>query len=97
MICSVILGESNPPPDVEKSKTSKTDLVAAVKASYEYCGRAYAIPDADAGTMIQMFGRERTRLGGLLLNASHNWEHYGNLVTYLRMKGQVPPSSQRSE
>ena len=28
-----------------------------------------------------------------MLNVTHNWEHYGNIVTYLRLKGQVPPSS----
>ena len=35
-----------------------------------------------------------TRLGALALNVAHDFEHYGNLVTYLRMKGMVPPSSQ---
>jgi hypothetical protein len=44
--------------------------------------------------MVKMFGRERTRMGALLMNASHSWEHYGNLVTYLRIKGIVPPSSE---
>lgn len=26
-------------------------------------------------------------------NLSHTWEHYGNVVVYLRMKGLVPPTS----
>ena len=26
---------------------------------------------------------------------NHAWEHYGNLVTYMRLKGIVPPSSER--
>lgn len=97
MICSKILGEASPSANVEESKTSKADLVAALKASYEYCARAYALPDADTASTFKLFGQDRTRLSGLLLNVGHNWEHYGNLVTYLRMKGQVPPSSQRSE
>ncbi len=97
MICSAILGEASPSTDVEKSKTAKADLIAALKSSYEYCGRGYALPDADTAKTFQLFGKERTRLSGLLLNISHNWEHYGNIVTYLRLKGQVPPSSQRSE
>ena len=92
-ICSTVLGEANPSPGFEKTKTSKADLVAGLKASYEYCGRAYALPDADTGTKIKLFGQETTRLGGLLMNFSHNSEHYGNIVTYLRLKGQVPPSS----
>jgi uncharacterized damage-inducible protein DinB len=34
------------------------------------------------------------RIGRLLANITHDWEHYGNLVTYLRLKGLVPPSSE---
>lgn len=92
--CSTVLGEANPSPGVEKTKTSKADLTAALTASYEYCNRAFALPDADTGTKVKLFGQERTRLSALLLDVSHNWEHYGNIVTYLRLKGQVPPSSQ---
>jgi hypothetical protein len=33
------------------------------------------------------------RMWVLIFNATHNWEHYGNLVTYLRLNGIVPPSS----
>ncbi len=93
-ICSVILGKKSPSAGVEKSKTTKTDLVTALKASYEYCAAAYALPDKDTGTKVNLFGQEATRLAALLVNISHNWEHYGNIVTYLRIKGQVPPSSQ---
>lgn len=39
--------------------------------------------------------QERNKLGVLWFNASHNLEHYGNLVVYLRLKGIVPPSSER--
>lgn len=97
LFCSLILGEANPSSENEKTKSSKADLVAAVKASYEYCGRAYALADADTASTIQLFGQDWTRLSGLVLNIGHNWEHYGNIVTYLRLKGQVPPSSQRRE
>ena len=34
-----------------------------------------------------------TRLGALVMNATHDGEHYGNIVTYLRLNGMVPPSS----
>ncbi len=94
-ICSSVLGEANPSPGIEKGKTSKADLVAALKGSYEYCSRAYALPDAGTGAKLKLFGQEFTRLGALLTNVTHNWEHYGNMVTYLRMKGHVPPSSQK--
>jgi uncharacterized damage-inducible protein DinB len=38
--------------------------------------------------------RRDSRFSSMLLNVTHDSEHYGNLVTYLRMKGIVPPSSQ---
>jgi uncharacterized damage-inducible protein DinB len=45
--------------------------------------------------MIELFGERQTRAQVLALNAVHNGEHYGNVVTYMRMKGLVPPSSKR--
>ena len=42
---------------------------------------------------VKAFGQERNKLGVLWFNASHNLEHYGNLVVYMRLKGIVPPSS----
>lgn len=95
MICSGALGEKREPAGVEKTKTTKADLVAALQDSVKYCDGAYdALTDAKMAEMVKMFGRERTRMGALLMNASHSWEHYGNLVTYLRIKGIVPPSSE---
>ena len=94
MICAAALGD---PPrgedEIEKTKTTKTELVAALRASTEYCGRAYAQTDAAAQQRTQLFGQERSRLAALGINATHNAEHYGNLVTYMRMNGLVPPSS----
>ena len=95
MICAAALGE--PPKgedDIEKTVKTKEGLVAALKASNEYCARAYAMADADAAGMTKLFGGDVTKMFALSLNAAHVGEHYGNLVTYLRMKGMVPPSSQ---
>lgn len=94
LICASALGD--PPRDegeVERTKTSKADLVAALRASTEYCAKAYAMSDADSQKNTQLFGQERSRLYALGLNAVHNGEHYGNIITYLRMQGIVPPSS----
>ena len=38
-------------------------------------------------------GEKRSKLWALVTNAAHDDEHYGNIVTYLRMNGMVPPSS----
>ncbi|HEX6040471.1 DinB family protein [Longimicrobium sp.] len=93
-ICAAALGETSPAQQNFEQTTDKAALVAALRASSEYCDRAYAQSDDAALQMTQLFGGQRTRLGVLVLNTSHNFEHYGNLVTYLRLKGLVPPSSQ---
>lgn len=94
MFCAIALGEKPPAEDaVEKSTTSKAGLIAALKASNEYCARAYAQSDAASAGMVDVFGAQRSRLYALMMNAGHDNEHYGNIVTYMRMKGMVPPSS----
>lgn len=96
LICAAALGD---PPrnedDIEKTRKAKVELVAALKASTQYCGRAYAQTDKAAQGKTKLFGQDRTRLFALGLNATHDAEHYGNIVTYLRMNGIVPPSSRR--
>jgi uncharacterized damage-inducible protein DinB len=92
--CSRVLGEKYPAPEVEKTKTSKADLIVALKDSFAYCDKGYeAMTDASAAEMVKHMGRDTPKLGVLATNNVHTVEHYGNLVTYLRMKNIVPPSS----
>ena len=95
--CATALGDSaRAEDDIEKKKNmSKADLVTAMRASNDYCARAYQQTDDAAAAKVQLFGQERTRLFALMINATHDAEHYGNLITYLRMNGMVPPSSKR--
>ena len=94
MICGAAKGEQKMV-GVEKSKTAKADLITALNESAAYCDAVFdALTDKSAGEVIKMFGRERTRMGALSMNVAHDFEHYGNLVTYMRMKGLVPPSSE---
>jgi len=94
-LCSHAKGEDKMG-DAEKTKTAKADLVAALKASFDYCDGVYdSLTDADAATMVTMFGpRKATKLAVLNFNISHDNEMYGQMVVYLRIKGLVPPSSQ---
>ncbi|MBA2686702.1 MAG: DinB family protein, partial [Gemmatimonadaceae bacterium] len=95
MICASALGEPQQSEDnIEKNVTTKAGLIAALKSSTEYCNRAYAQTDAQAGAETTIFGQKQPRIYSLIVNASHNGEHYGNLVTYLRINDMVPPSSQ---
>ena len=94
LFCSAILGEKSPSPGIEKTKTAKAELTSALHDAFAYCNRAYdTLTDANANETVKAFGQERNKLGVLWFNASHNLEHYGNLVVYMRMKGIVPPSS----
>lgn len=94
LICAAALGE---PPrredEIEKTRKTKRELVAALKTSTEYCARAYGQSDKAAQQNTKLFGQERTRLYALGVNATHDAEHYGNIVTYLRLNRMVPPSS----
>lgn len=77
------------------SKTSKADLVAALKESYAICDKAFdSLTDAKAGEMIAVGQRRRSRLGLLAGMVSHSNEEYGYMAVYLRLKGVVPPSSE---
>jgi len=51
--------------------------------------------DAHAADIVKFFGSDSAKLSILSFNNAHNMEHYGNMVTYLRIKGLVPPSSQQ--
>lgn len=93
--CSMALGEKSPGLDIEHTKTSKADLIAALNTAFAYCDKAYgSMTDASATETIKLFGNDAPRMSALIVNNMHNMEHYGNLVTYMRMKGIVPPSSE---
>ena len=94
IFCSAVLGEKNPAPGVEKTKTSKADLIAALKEAFAYCNKAHdSVTDASAAQTVKMMGGDWPKLSTLTVNQVHGALHYGNIVTYLRMKDIVPPSS----
>ena len=95
MICSTASGEASPSTaSSEKTLTAKADLVKALKDSFTFCDKAYQIADAKGLEEVTLFGMKTNRVGALAFNAAHDMEHYGNIVTYMRLKGMVPPSSQ---
>jgi uncharacterized damage-inducible protein DinB len=95
VFCSVALGEKNPAPKIEQTKTSKADLIAALKDAFAYCDKAYdGMTDASANQMVKLFGGDMPKPIVLTVNDMHASEHYGNLVVYMRLKNIVPPSSE---
>jgi uncharacterized damage-inducible protein DinB len=94
--CSTAAGEKKASPGNEKTKKSKDELVAALKEAMSYCDGVYgATTDENIAQIAKFPGGERTRLNVLSMNTVHNYEHYGNMVTYMRLKGVVPPTSER--
>ena len=53
--------------------------------------------DAAATQTVKFFGNDVPKFAVLSINIGHNMEHYGNLVTYMRIKGIVPPTSSRGK
>ena len=88
-----------PAPKVEElTETAPKDkLVAAVKASFDFCGTALAkAEDSKLGDPIQDFaGKPRVRAWAALATASSWADHYGAAAMYLRLSGLVPPSAQK--
>ena len=93
LFCSAAKGEEKKS-EIEKAET-KAAIVEGLKASVAYCDAAYAaLTDATAGEKMKFFNQQRTKATLLNINTAHDDEHYGNLVTYMRLKGLVPPSSE---
>ena len=78
----------------DAGSASKAELIAAVEAAFAYCDGAYAgLTDASGAAPVKFMNEEKPKLGVLGVNNLHLMEHYGNLITYMRMNGVVPPTS----
>jgi hypothetical protein len=92
-MCGTVKGEQ--PVAKAISMTTKADLTAALKASFEYCDPVYAGMTDQAGAVKVKWARwDMTKLGLLNWNISHDNEMYGIIAAFLRIKGIVPPSSE---
>jgi uncharacterized damage-inducible protein DinB len=81
-----------PPADT----ADKATIVAALQASFAECDKAYAaLTDANAPEMIAVGPNKRSRIGLAWGNVSHDNEQYATLALYMRLKGLVPPSSEK--
>jgi uncharacterized damage-inducible protein DinB len=77
------------------SKTSKADLEAALKQSFEVCDAVYdGLTDANAADPVNFRRSQQPRVIALFSNIAHDQECYGSMAVYMRLKGVVPPSSE---
>jgi uncharacterized damage-inducible protein DinB len=102
LLCARAKGEANTKTPGQFEKTiARADLIKALNDSLAYCDTVYStLTDAQALEYLTVPGpnntqRQVVRAAPLMNNNAHNNEHYGNLVTYMRAKGIVPPSSER--
>ena len=94
-MCSTAAGSKPPRTGIEKAATSKPALVAALKEGISYCNSVYDSMTDQKGTETVPFVFGPTpRLSVMYFVVTHTYEHYGNLVTYMRLKNIVPPSSE---
>jgi len=97
--CNAVKGGSNPAAGKALDKlTDKAALVPAVKEAFAYCDDAFAaLTNENALEMLTIGSapnqRQVARANQLTMVIAHGNEHYGNLVTYMRINGIVPPSS----
>jgi len=100
LFCAAAKGEPSPFQEDSFEKTAKTkaQIVKATTDAIAYCDGAFAaLTDASAAAMVTapFGGNQVPRANTLIGQIGHDNEHYGNLVTYFRLKGLVPPSSRR--
>jgi len=94
LFCSAALGGEAPKSSVEKTWKTKAGLIESLKTAFEYCDKAYALGEENATKAVKLFGGDSTVITALDFNTAHNFEHYGNLATYMRLKNIIPPSSE---
>lgn len=98
--CARLKGATAPSRLDDKLTQTKAELVKALSDALTLCDSVYdAATSTTINEMIKVPGPndtqvERARGNALISNIAHNNEHYGNLVTYFRAKGLVPPSSE---
>jgi uncharacterized damage-inducible protein DinB len=100
MFCGVSSGDAGPGTSIEETATTKEALTAALGESFAFCDRAFAALNDETGAdaaRVDVMSLDTTRLGALALNTAHDFEHYGNIVTYMRMNNMVPPSTQMQQ
>ncbi len=96
--CSRAKGEDNPNKANLEQETSKAKLVEAAMAVQAYCDAVYAAQtDASLAQMIAMGKTEAPRAQGLVGVVSHNMNEYGQMVILMRLKGIVPPTTERAQ
>ena len=94
--CGALLGTKFPDSAVPPETADKATILAALKASFDACDKAYnALTDGGLMEVLSVGPVKRSKIGLAWGNVSHDNEQYATLALYLRLKGLVPPSSEK--
>jgi hypothetical protein len=93
MICVEPMGGKSPLAGDAEKLTTKADLVKAVSDAFAACDKSWATEASGWSGNVAFFGGQVPKVDVMTFNTAHTMEHYGNIITYLRLKGLVPPSS----
>jgi uncharacterized damage-inducible protein DinB len=81
---------------VPPETADKAAIVDALKASFAECDKAFAaLTDTNLTEMLEAGKTKRSRVGLMWGTVSHDNEQYATLALYMRLKGLVPPSSEK--
>lgn len=80
-----------------KETDGKEKLVAALKASFDFCGSALAkLDDSKLGDPVELFGGQKGTRAFALFAITNDWaDHYAAAAQYLRLNGILPPTAQK--
>jgi uncharacterized damage-inducible protein DinB len=103
--CSQAKGEAMPAKQNFEQVADRAAMIKGLTDALAYCDGVYeSTTDAAFTQAVTMNGfpgmnpkTQTTRGAVLMFNTTHNNEHYGNIVVYLRLKGKVPPSTARAQ
>jgi hypothetical protein len=95
-LCAKVADLPAPKVDELKETDSKDKLLAAAKASFDFCTDALGkMDDSKLGDSVELFGgRQFPRAMGALGLASGWADHYAAAAMYLRLNGILPPTAQ---
>ncbi len=94
-LCAALSGTDAPAAVHVSDTASKADLVAGLKASFDFCGPVLdGLTDAKLGETITLFHRTMPRAAALLVLPADLADHYSQMAAYLRLNGMLPPSAQ---
>lgn len=99
-LCSKIGDTPQPKPPLPlKESDGKDKLVAALKASFEFCATALGkVDDTKLADEVELFGGRKGSRAFALIALTSDWaDHYSSAAMYLRLNGMLPPTAQKKQ